>query len=288
MSPLRHTVKCLLAAIGLTCRPSLLIIGAQKCGTDSLFRLLASHPHVVPAHQKEINFFDRDANFRKGLAWYHSYFPLRHKVGRHRITLEGSPSYLYSTKAPQRIARYDRRLHLLVAVRNPVERAYSQWNMYRQLLESNPDYWRNEVKDASADERSWVERVLEAGELPGFEQMITDELDRMHSSSAATGPGLVRRGLYQQQLDRYLEYFPDEQIMVIPLDDLKSDPVATMKKVAEFAELPDHEWSQQDLSPRHVRSYCEPMNNRIHDELIHFYSTPNRQLYEYLGRDLGW
>jgi hypothetical protein len=79
--------------------PDFLLIGAQKCGTGFLFRLLSQHPRVEPAVIKEVGFFSN--HFEKGLEWYRSCFPApAHEDGRPVWTWEASPNDLFYPHAP--------------------------------------------------------------------------------------------------------------------------------------------------------------------------------------------
>ncbi|MBD3227637.1 MAG: hypothetical protein GF329_05560, partial [Candidatus Lokiarchaeota archaeon] len=53
--------------------PDFIIIGAQRCGTTSLYNYLINQPTIVPAFLKELHFFDN--NYNKGLHWYKRQFP---------------------------------------------------------------------------------------------------------------------------------------------------------------------------------------------------------------------
>src|SRR5690606_12836808 len=70
--------------------PDFLIIGAQKCGTTSLYRYLIQHPQIEPAIKKEIHYFD--LNYNKPIQWYLNQFPAL-KTQSDRITGEATPYY---------------------------------------------------------------------------------------------------------------------------------------------------------------------------------------------------
>ena len=111
-------------------RPNFLVIGAQRCGTTLLHRLLAGHPEVyVPSHRKEVHFFDQ--HYERGEGWYLQHFP----VDRDGLTAIGevSPSYLSDPKAPDRILEFDRDMRLIVLLRNPVERMWSAFHHRRRV-----------------------------------------------------------------------------------------------------------------------------------------------------------
>src|SRR2546423_3645393 len=84
-------------------KPQLLILGAQKAGTTSLYNYLASHPEIIPNRSwKEVNFFDDPNNYRLGMGWYLSQFPTRY-AARGRITMDASPGYFYFPQVPKLI-----------------------------------------------------------------------------------------------------------------------------------------------------------------------------------------
>ncbi|HET8640542.1 MAG TPA: sulfotransferase domain-containing protein, partial [Pseudonocardiaceae bacterium] len=112
-------------------RPGFLIVGAQRCGTTSLFKTLSQHPAVLPAvFHKGVHYFD--TGYHHGLAWYLGHFPtvraaeaVRRQHGVPAVTGESSPYYMFHPLAPQRIAADLPGVRLLVLLRDPVERAYS-------------------------------------------------------------------------------------------------------------------------------------------------------------------
>ena len=91
-------------------QPAFLIVGAQRCGTTSMFKTLRQHPAVLaPPLQKGIHYFDK--NYDEGPGWYRSHFPLRaaarlrNKGSGTPITGESSPYYMFHPLAADRIAR---------------------------------------------------------------------------------------------------------------------------------------------------------------------------------------
>ena len=111
--------------------PSFLIVGAQRCGTTSMYKTLSQHPVVLPAVlHKGAHYFD--TGYAHGPAWYRGHFPLLATARRAArspaqlpITGESSPYYMFHPLAGQRIAARPAGVRLLVLLRDPVERAYS-------------------------------------------------------------------------------------------------------------------------------------------------------------------
>ena len=112
--------------------PDFIIIGAARCGTTNLYRNLTQHPYIVPAFRKEVHFFDHTSNFKNGVAWYRAHFPLllykHYKQVRKQdiVTGEASPYYIFHPHAPKRAFEIVPQVKLIVMLRNPVDRAYSQ------------------------------------------------------------------------------------------------------------------------------------------------------------------
>ena len=112
--------------------PDFVIIGAQRCGTSSLYSYLIEHPQIAPATRKELHYFD--LNYAAGDEWYRSQFPQFPDTpfdGRLTVTGEASPYYLFHPMAAERCASVVPDAKLIVMVRDPVERAYSHYHHER-------------------------------------------------------------------------------------------------------------------------------------------------------------
>lgn len=108
--------------------PTFLGIGVPRGGTTWLHTLLSGHPDVVmPTTRKEVRFFDR--HYDRGLQWYEGFFDASR--GQRAIG-EISPQYLYCPECPARIAASLPGVKLIVTLRHPVDRAYSQYGFVVQ------------------------------------------------------------------------------------------------------------------------------------------------------------
>ena len=112
--------------------PSFLIVGAERCGTSSMFEELRRHPAVVSAilPRKEVHYFDY--KYQHGLSWYQCHFPIKARAklaargtGVAPMAFEASPYYMFHPLAPERIQRDLPGVKLIVMLRDPVARAYS-------------------------------------------------------------------------------------------------------------------------------------------------------------------
>lgn len=113
---------------GVGAPPDFVIIGTKKGGTSLLYRLLTEHPLFEPAATKELHFFDN--RFSEGLSWYGQHFPTRKCVdGRQTVSGEATPSYLLNPLVSERMAKTIPDAKLIALLRNPVDRAYSHYQM---------------------------------------------------------------------------------------------------------------------------------------------------------------
>jgi hypothetical protein len=283
-----YYLRASLTRLGYYSRPKFLIIGTQKGGTVALRNYLARHQNIVPAKKKEIGYFDQDILYRRGNRWYHDHFPLPHRLGRRGVTFEATPEYLYYPKAAERIFSYDSDLKLIVLLREPIERAFSAWNMFRTLRYEHPDYLRAILPECDQILRETISQMLSSDSFPEFAKAVRDEIDGMLSESSALEPSYVRRGLYHEQLLRYLKCFAREQILILDSARLKRDLGNVLPEVVQFLGLPEYTRFPIDLPLFHVGQYEQQMADKTRAFLHEFYKPHNAKLCELLGRDLGW
>lgn len=267
--------------------PDFIIIGGQRCGTTSFYYYLMEHPSIVPPYTKEVNYFND--NFARGLSWYRAQFPTtiqkyytEHVLKHSLLTGEASPYYLIYPHAPGRIAKLLPHVKLIVLLRNPIDRAYSHhWLLIKNGFETLS------FKDAIEQEPNRL-----AGEL---EKMQADE----HYHSYNYGHfSYLTRGIYVDQLQRWLQYFPKEQLLLLKSEDLYSNPAKVMRQTFEFLEVPSDDYS---CKPKKYKQYRLPvkkgykikdsppkMNSDLRQQLIEYFRPHNQRLKELVGRDFDW
>jgi len=231
--------------------PDFVIIGAQKGGTSFLYYLLTRHPLVEPAARKELHFFDKPERFDNGAGWYRRCFPrLAWKDGRRSITGEATPSYLFDPPVAKRMAEVVPQARLIALLRNPIDRAYSHYQM----------------------------QVKRGMEPRTFEEAI----EQQHSS-------YVSRGIYVDQLLRWSEFFSKEQMLILKSEDFFERPVEILKVVLTFLDLPDWQPDASDLQQRrHTGAYKQKMDPSTRQRLEAYFEPYNQRLYECLDIDFGW
>lgn len=253
--------------------PDFIIIGAQRCGTTSLYNTLANHPFIAPALKKEIHFFD--VNFRKGLVWYKAHFPL---YGRKYLTQvrkqnvltgEASPYYIFHPHVPKRIAELLPQVKLIALLRNPVDRAYSH---YHHEVRKGFESLSFEDAIEREQERLRIETV----------KMLEDEnyysFNHRHYS-------YLSRGIYVDQLRVWMRFFSREQILILKSEDFYEHPPSVIKRIVEFLRLPYWNFS---VNGQYSYQPYSKMDITIRKRLIDYFDPYNQELYEYLSINLGW
>jgi hypothetical protein len=253
--------------------PDFLIVGEAKCGTTSLYDDIVRHPLVREAAVKEVHFFD--LRFHRGLDWYRAQFPIQRRArnggpDHHPIqTGEASPYYMFHPHAMSRIKTALPDVKLIAMLRNPVERAYSQ---YQHELRHGRETLSFEDAIAREPERLRGER----------ERMLQDE---RYNSFAHRRQAYLARGIYVDQLRRLRESFDRRQLLVLKSEDYFAAPHATLERVFEFLELPP--WQPQWFARRNVGTYA-PIDAQLRQRLVDYFVPHNARLYSFLGADLGW
>jgi hypothetical protein len=269
------------ATSSLRTLPDFLIIGAQKGGTTSLYLYLNEHPNIGGAVIKEVSFFDK--NYQLGLSWYRAQFPtpLRKLYTRdirkqNYIVGEASPGYLIYPHAPERIAKTLPRVKLIALLRNPVERAYSQ---YRHNVSRG--YEELSFADAieAEEERTRAEKV----------KVLSNT---NYNSTAFFRFSYLARGIYVDQLKHWLDFFPREQLLMLKSEDLNSEPTEIFKQTLAFLNVPvlipdslQKEFKHYNTSENAVASKIDPA---MRERLVAYFAPHNARLYELVGRDFGW
>ena len=113
-----------------------LICGTQKGGTSALDAYLREHPEICMADKKEVHFFDNKKFFNKNKPDYSKYHSFFNPQSSHKLLGETTPIYMYWHDSPRRIWQYSPNMKIIVILRNPIDRAYSHWNMERSKCKS--------------------------------------------------------------------------------------------------------------------------------------------------------
>ncbi len=186
--------------------PDFLVIGAAKAGTSWLWCCLREHPDLFLPDEKELHYFDAElydgsgrVNRRSELPWAW-YQSQFSDASAEQLCGEITPSYLASRTAPGRIAARLPRASLICMLRDPVERI-----------------------------RSDIAYKISRGALPprvGFDEAL------------GIDPDLLERSKYGTHVQRYLQFFPADQLLLLDFAWLRSKPSSLLRRVEAFLAIP--------------------------------------------------
>ena len=260
--------------------PDFLIIGTQRGGTTSLYNYLIERPGVGPAMVKELHYFDK--KFNKGLLWYRAHFPstiqkysyqFTHKQAF--VTGEASAYYLFHPHAPKRVSKVLPHVKLIVMLRNPVDRAYSQYHFEVDLGRETLPF-----EDAIDHEEERICREKE--------KMLADE---GYISFDYSRYSYLARGIYVDQLQTWMSLFPKEQFLILKSEDFYGDPVTALEHTSKFlnlAELETHEKKKRYKLHNYNTTPYPKMNPNTRKRLVEYFEPHNARLYDLLGMNFGW
>ena len=174
-------------------KPTFIGLGAQKCASSWLHAIFADHPQAYVSTPKELDFFS--SHFERGYQWYERHFDSATR--EHLAIGEISPSYLPDWDAPARAHEYNPDFRIVVALRDPVERAYSNF-----LHDVRLGYYQSAT--------------------PVFENAL------------AINPMYVEQSRYARHLRRWMEFFPRERFLIVLQEEIHQEPYELARQVYEF------------------------------------------------------
>ena len=250
--------------------PDFIIIGTVRSGSTSLYYNICSHPSILPASYDEIGFFD--SNYHLGMNWYRSMFPLKSDMERIRsetkyaLTGEDTPFYFWKIDAANRIRKILPKIKLITILRNPVQRAYSNYCL----------------------------GVREGTEKLTFEEAVRKELDTFPENKILAENifkfcnirrSYIAKSLYVYQMKIWFERFSKNRLFVISTEEMSKSPAHTMNQAYEFLGLPKYE--NTFFEKRKKASY-EKMGDNIRKELEEFFKPHNEELFKLIGKSFDW
>jgi len=213
--------------------PNFFIVGVAKAGTTSLYHYLRQHPEVYMSPIKEPHYFAKDIDinsFREDykknvinikdylskpsleerhIAFVRNlddYLQLFRDVKDEKAIGEISNGYLYSTVAAKEIYAFNPHAKIIIILRNPFERAYSHYIMNLRLgFTKETNFVKEVINDYNKSQKGW-----------GISHLY------------------IELGLYYEQVKRYLETFPKQNVKIILFDDLKKNIEKTVREIFKF------------------------------------------------------
>ena len=232
-----------------------IIAGTQKGGTTALDYYLRQHDEICMAKQKEVHFFDSEKFFehKPDYSEYDAYFDCSDSK---KAMGEATPIYMYWKEAPRRMWEYNPSLKIIIILRNPIDRAYSNWNMEMHRNSENLSFW-----DAITTEDARCQEALPCQH-------------RVYS--------YTDRGFYSEQLKRIWHYFPKHQTLILKNEDLRLNHQKTMETVCSFIGVkPMQKLQKQDV-------HSSPYINKMSDAEQHYLKAHYHSEIQELESLLGW
>lgn len=177
-----------------------LVIANKRCASSWLNKNLGDHPDIYMLPYKGVHFFDE--HFDKGLKFYEEFFK---NAGDEKRRGETEHSYFWDDRVPERIYKTLGIIPMILTVRQPVERAYSHFQLWRRF-NNNRDKFSYDFEDAFMR-------------------------DIMENCAETTW------GFYGRQIKKYLQYFPLETFKILKYENILNNPEKEIKSVYSFLDV---------------------------------------------------
>ena len=245
--------------------PDFIIAGTVRSGTTSLYYNICEHPSVLSADYDEIGYFD--SNYHLGINWYRSMFPthkhmneVKEKTGN-SITGEDTPFYFWKKEAAERILKDLPNTKIIMIFRNPVDRAYSNYNLGV----------RYKTEELSFDNA--IDKEIEFLDEHSFRETV----DSRRS--------YVSKGIYENQIRLWFNVFPRKQIHILSTEDMNNNPREELKGIFRFLDIDEYDIKQPQKQK--VAEYKQ-MKKETRKKLLDFYKPHNERFFEMIQHEFEW
>jgi hypothetical protein len=258
--------------------PELIVVGAKRGGTTSLWQYLIGHPGMLPTFPraekiKGTYFFDE--NWGRGERWYRSHFATEatralaaRRFGYRPATFEASPYYLFHPHAPARAKQVVPDALIVAVLRDPVERTFSHWKERSKHTEQLP------FAEALAAE---PERTN--GEL---ERMLADP---SYVSFAHRHQTYLAQSRYAPMLERWMEAFGQDGVLVVAAEDFYADPQVLCDEITDRLHLPRRDLGTPE--PFNAEPSAD-MDAVVRQQLTEQLAADIEAVEHLLGRPMPW
>lgn len=241
-------------------RISYLGIGVQRSGTTALLERLLTHPEIGIVLNKEAHYFDDDQNFKSKLVDYTKYHEKFNFDPGKKIFGQITPSYIYQDCVAERVWSYNPDMKFIILLRNPIDRAYSHWNMEVLLGREKLSFLDAIVKEADRAKYALPRRDLQYS--------------------------YIDRGYYVEQLRRFLRFFPREQFLILKNEYLKNEERKCLREISNFLNV--RNFSDDSNFINHFHEYQCPMSKTEKNKLIEIYEYEIKNLERLLNWDCSY
>ena len=245
--------------------PDFLCVGAQKSGSSTLYWWLKQHPQLSMSFDKESKFLDR--HYKKGELWYRHQFPL---ASSEKLAGDNTPYYLFHPIVPQRAHSLCPDAKVIMILRNPINRAFSQYQMEcRKGREVHTSF--------EAAIEGELERISMAKD-----ELLADPLGYHHTFENTS---YLSRGIYMDQIEEWLKWYKRDQMLILISETFFESPETALEEVYTFLNI--NQTLPSDFKSYNVSNY-DNMNEETRDDLRSFFKPHNERLEKFLGKKLNW
>ena len=247
--------------------PDFVVIGSTKSGTTSLHYYLIQHPRIIS--ERNVHFFEYMQT--NSIEWYRAHFPTKAYKNFKKLTVgEQTATYLFHPLIPKRIHTTIPNAKLIVVLRNPVDRAYS----------------------------NYTHQVREGIEKRTFEEAIKSELKRIEICKNNSEYKInnddfsnhvifsyLRHGIYVDFIKAWMEFFTKEQFLILPTYDLNNNRAKFLKQVFDYLNVQNIEI--KDVERQNVGEY-KKLDKSMRKFLVDYYRPHNERLFKLLEKNFDW
>ena len=247
--------------------PDFLVIGGKRCGTTTLFEFLRQHQMIAEPVIDHMGFFDD--NYSIGINYYKSFFPIKTEETAKKLDYDVTTSYLTSPFVAERVAKEIPNVKIIVLLRNPTSRAWS-------------DYNASQTKDASEEEfQTYIDDELQKLEASDFEEKVSKNDYNMSEPFS----NFIKKGLYAVYLKKWLKLFPRKNFLFISTESFSNDENKVFKQIFDFLGLSNFEIHKLQ---RMSKGNYEKLNPKIKNKLDLFFAPHNDELFKLINEKYDW
>jgi hypothetical protein len=244
--------------------PDFLIIGAPKCGTTSLYNLLARHPQVLASHEKETRYLNHGN--KPTVQKYKQFFPLKFFLSNKTQTFEATTTYFSNSLVAEFLTNHLPDTKLILMVRDPVQRAVSQFNHF-------------------------IQRGRESASIEDAFHILLDAYEGSKSPAKTKCPNCLasdyfRYGFYSEFLPYWEKWLEKGDFLLVVSETFYGDPDHELKRVCNFLNLAGP-LPLTNAIYNQGKSRVELPHN-LQKRLRNLYEPYNLKLSERFGLELTW
>ena len=248
--------------------PDFLVIGGKRCGTTTLYEFLRQHPSISNPPFDHMGFFDD--NYRLGIDYYRSFFPIKNKRNDLMLNYDVTTSYLANPHVPERMHKHMPNVKLIILLRNPTTRA---WSEYNSNLRTNKNLGTFE---------SYIENEFD--DLKNYN--FFDKVNKNDYELTDPTKNFLKKGLYVYYLKKWFNLFPKKNFLILPTEIFAENENYVFKKIFEFLDLSNHEI--KNLKRMEKVTYRNTLNPETKIKLDKFFVSPNKELFQIIDQKFDW